>query len=305
MIKKQIISTIAIVLFLFGLMHIPINPPSAYQVTATPQVQDPFTQINLEANAAYVFDILKQESIFELNAEAQLPLASLTKLMTALLAKEYLPEGLIIEISPQAVLQEGDNGLLLGERWLLKDLLNIMLVGSSNDAAYAISTALASHSRFGYGKTDDAKVVALMNKKARQLDLKQTYFLDPTGLDISQNLAGGYGSCRDMAMLAFYILQNHPEIFEVTRAQHLTLTSLDGHLHQIQNTNHLVNEIPQLIGGKTGFTDLAGGNLLVIFDAGINHPIIVVVMGSSIEGRFNDVRNLIDATFAKLTHTPN
>ena len=55
--------------------------------------------------------------------------------------------------------------------------------------------------------------------------------------------------------------------------------------------------IPGLLGGKTGYTNLAGGNLAVIYDAGLNHPIVVVVLGSTLEGRFGDVETLVDATY--------
>ena len=66
-------------------------------------------------------------------------------------------------------------------------------------------------------------------------------------------------------------------------------------IHKTKNTDELVNEIPGLIAGKTGYSDLAGGNLAVIFDAGFDHPLAVVVLGSTSEGRFNDVKQLVAA----------
>jgi D-alanyl-D-alanine carboxypeptidase len=77
--------------------------------------------------------------------------------------------------------------------------------------------------------------------------------------------------------------------------------SEDGFIHTAENTNKQVYSFPGLLGSKTGYTDYAGGNLAVVFDAGLNHPIAVVVLGSSLDGRFTDVRKLVDATAEYMT----
>lgn len=234
----------------------------------------------LESKSACVFDLLKNEFIFELNPSAQLPLASLTKLMTAVIAKEYLLERKLIEISRGAILKEGDSGLNLGEMWKLPDLVDVMLISSSNDAAFAIADSLPGF-------------VKLMNKKTRELGLYQTYFLNATGLDISENIAGAYGSCENITKLMKYILSKHPELTEATMQESLYVNQRD-----FKNTNKLLAKLPVLRAGKTGFDDLAGGNLVVAVDKGLGHPIIITVLGSSFDGRFEDVEKLYNR-FAK------
>jgi D-alanyl-D-alanine carboxypeptidase len=83
----------------------------------------------------------------------------------------------------------------------------------------------------------------------------------------------------------------------------VTAISEQGIPHTFANTNQDVEHIPNLLLSKTGFTDLAGGNLVVVYDAGINHPVAIVVLGSTEEGRFTDVKTLLNATFAHFAGT--
>jgi D-alanyl-D-alanine carboxypeptidase (penicillin-binding protein 5/6) len=137
-----------------------------------------------------------------------------------------------------------------------------------------------------------------MNAKANALGLKEMFFLNPTGLDTTSYLSGGYGSAHDMARLFSYALKQAPDVFEATASDHATFFSEDGTAHYAENTNEIVDRIPWLLASKTGFTDLAGGNLVVAFDAGLSRPVVLVVLGSTQEGRFSDVEKLIKATFA-------
>ena len=134
-----------------------------------------------------------------------------------------------------------------------------------------------------------------MNKKAKELNLKQTYFLNESGLDIDEkSLSGSYGSAQDVAMLFDYMVRNKPEILEVTSYNKLELKSEDNKIHNTENTNEIINKIPWVIASKTGYTDLAGGNLVVAFDNGMMRPIIISVLGSTKEGRFKDMKKLVD-----------
>ncbi|MDO8555350.1 MAG: serine hydrolase [bacterium] len=242
------------------------------------------SQINIEAKSACVFDIAQNKFLFELNYEKPMPLASLTKLMTAITAKENMPETLEIEISKEAVTQEGDSGLKIGETISLKKLLPIMLVSSSNDAAFAIATSLKTNT-----ETNEDEFVKLMNKKARGLNFSSMYFSNSTGLDISETQAGAYGSCKDMTDLMKYILNTHANLLEPTEKEWVYLD--DG--RKFENTNKLLSKLPSFIGGKTGSSDLAGGNFTVALDEGLNHPLIITVLGSTTEGRFKDVETLL------------
>lgn len=235
--------------------------------------------VKLEAKAAYVFDVLNNESIFELNADSQLPLASLTKIMTAIVAVENLPSYLLVSIPKEAILMDGDNGFIADENMLVINLAEAMLISSSNDAAYAFALE--------FKKDFDIDLIFLMNQKAQTLKLGQTYFLNSSGLDFSKNAAGAYGSAKDIATLLLYAVKNHPSLMEVTRMEKINIES-----RELKNTNLIINEIPGLIAGKTGYSNLAGGNLAIIADKGYGHPIIIVVLGSTFDGRFNDVKTL-------------
>lgn len=264
--------------------------------------RDPFEGVVLEAKAAFVWDVVRNKTLYERNAEAQLPLASLTKLMTALAAHELLPKNAIVTIQNEALTAEGNSGLYANEKWSLDDLLGFTLVVSSNDGASAAALAAgAFKSDFPENFTENKTAfVEYMNLRAGQMGLKQTYFVNETGLDTSDYVGGGYGSARDTAMLFSYIMKHARSIVDVTRYGVLRFLSLDNILHTANNTNKIVNDIPGLIGSKTGFTDLAGGNLVVAFDAGINHPIIISILGSTREGRFRDVEKLIKMSLEKI-----
>ena len=238
----------------------------------------------LLAKSACVFDMSKNEFIFELNNNVQRPLASLTKLMTVLVAKENFPEGLLVEITKEAIEKEGDNGLIVGEKWKLADIIDIILLSSSNDAAFALSC--------GFSETpepNNTQFLKLMNNKAAALGMKQTYFFNATGLDISDSAAGAYGSCEDTVKLMNYMLRNYADVLEIT-----TRASLNLNDRVFENTNKIINKFPLLLAGKTGFDDLAGGNLIIAVNKGLNRPIIIAVLGSTFDGRFEDIEKLYD-----------
>ena len=82
------------------------------------------------------------------------------------------------------------------------------------------------------------------------------------------------------------------------------MTDVHGFTHNVENTNTSAAAIPGLIGSKTGFTDLAGGNLAVVFDVGLSRPVIAVVLGSTKETRFTDIEQLVNATFTHFETLP-
>ena len=245
----------------------------------------PSDKISLEAKAAILYDINAGTIIYAKNEEAQLPIASLTKLMTALTAATSSENGSTLAISKAALGEEGDTGLRPSEHWRISDLISLTLVASSNDGAAAIADALGPREAF----------VARMNETAHALGLTQTYFLNPTGLDVNAELSGGYSSAHDVARLLNYLIANKPELIEKTKQETFTTTSLDGFTHTVTNTNKELAAGESIFASKTGFTDLAGGNLAVAFDVGPARPMIAVVLGSSEKGRFQDIDTLIHA----------
>ena len=257
----------------------------------------PFHVPEIKARSAYVSDLKDNKVLFEKNASEPRPLASLTKLMTALLLEERVPEGIFIPISAEAIKQEGDDGFKAGENFRTEDLRDFMLVASSNDAAYAAAEFIGA-GLLGNNKAKVSKFVALMNERARELGLLNSSFLNPHGLDQKINheeISGAQGSAFDMALLMKYIFEKHSNLIEKTRREEIEIVSEKGHVYSGKNTNKALAVIPQLVGAKTGFTDLAGGNLVFIFESGFSHPILVSLLGSSEEGRFSDAKKIADA----------
>ncbi len=254
-----------------------------------------FDKMAVGAEAVYVWDVSTQKALYTKNSQAQLPLASLTKLMTGIVAYETYGATAIVPITLAAITQEGENGFADGDAWDAKSLLDFTLMTSSNDGAYAL--AAAAGKALNRATNDPEKVfIDRMNAKAKELGLTQTYFTNPTGLDTSEAESGSYGSARDVAFLMEYIVQHAPEILETTDEKSSRFTDKKGSLFTGTNTNQEVDNFTNLLGSKTGYTVLAGGNLVVSFDAGLNHPIVIVVLGSSRDGRFSDVAELTKRT---------
>lgn len=250
-----------------------------------------FEKIHLAGKSAVVWDISNKKTLFAKNAKDQLPLASITKLMTVLVASDILPPYFSID-------NPGD----VKDKWSLGDIISFTLVTSSNSGAGAIAAAVDSLIKDGNisddfcADVDMCDFVTLMNKKALDIGLEQTYFTNPTGLDSDSGGSGGYGSAVDVAKLISYIYDYKPDILKPTsRGKYLTVNK-NGYEIEFDNTNPTVETIPGIIGSKTGLTDFAGGNLTVIFDAGFDEPYAVVTLGSTEEERFTDVAQMIEAT---------
>ncbi len=248
----------------------------------------------LEAKSYIVFDVNRKKVIFSKEEHKQFPLASITKLMTGLVALTNFPTSTIIEIQKEDTDLGSASGLVVGEKWQMKNLLDFSLITSSNDGIHAISRTLDEKS--------DIKVLSLMNAKSTELGLSDTFFLNQTGLDIDELISGAYSSASDMAKLFVAIYTTEPSLFEETRDSSKKFVSESNILHIAKNTNKSINNIPSLIGSKTGFTDLSGGNLGIIFDAGFGHPIVIIVLGSSQEGRFTDIETLTKLALKDLNY---
>tara|TARA_B100000745_G_C20147371_1_gene393475 strand:- start:1497 stop:2570 length:1074 start_codon:yes stop_codon:yes gene_type:complete len=260
------------------------------QASNTQSAREPFADITIRAEAAFVWDIQNQRALYKKNEQKPLPLASVTKLMTALVAYEILEEQDLVAIEDEAIRQYGNSGLIQGETFERLALTDLMLMSSSNDGAYALAAA-AGNTLSTNGANS---FVYAMNIRAQELGLYNTSFKNPTGLDISQTESGAEGSAKDMAFLMEHIVTQKPDILTYTTQNDARVYSADGTYHDTQNTNYYINQIPGLIGSKTGYTDLAGGNLVVAFDAGLNRPIVVAVLGSTRNERFTDVITLVE-----------
>jgi D-alanyl-D-alanine carboxypeptidase len=238
----------------------------------------------LEARAAVVLDLKTGDILYQKDAQEPLPLASLTKLMTLQAALSERDLATPVTITLQDLAPEGDWGLRAGDTLALRDLIALALVASSNDAAAAVASTL------GPGYLD------AINGTAQTLDLTRTNANNPTGLDMgtASGDAGAYGSAFDVARLAAAFWRAHPELFALTTQP--TVTIQDGaRTLTFKATMAPVQDLPGFLGAKTGYTDLAGGNLAAIVDLEPGHPVAVVVLHSTQAGRFSDVRTLVEA----------
>ena len=264
----------------------------------------PFPNVALSAKAAVVYDATTGQVLFQKNAEAQVPLASLTKIMLAVTARDLLPKDATIAIDAKFLKETGDTGLREGQEWTLKNILDKTLVESSNDGAAAIAGAYAAFEKntsTSSVESVESRFLGAMNAKAHSLGLSQTYFLNVTGLDVNSTISGGYGSAKDVAKLLSYAVKTYPDVFEATSYEEITVSSIGKTKYKVENTDTIISEIPGLIASKTGYTDLAGGNLAVLFDVGPMRPIAIVVLGSTEDGRFSDTLALVNTTLSFIT----
>ena len=134
-----------------------------------------------------------------------------------------------------------------------------------------------------------------MNRVAAEAGLSGAYFLNATGLDLTSERPGAVGSAEDVARLFAWILKQMPQILFATQATAIDVMSQEGDLHHFVSSGERALVIPGLVGVKTGFTDLAGGNVVIGWSA-FGRSYVVVVLGSTREGRFSDALTLYRST---------
>jgi len=243
------------------------------KLLAEKNLRQELESLNIDAGSIIVVDFNGSPKIvFEKDSGQTRPIASLTKLMTALVVfdlDETYNLSQIIQVSKQSVDQDGDSSLKAGDKVSVENLLRMMLIESSNDAAYAITQPIGQEA-----------FVYLMNAKAKEIGLNNTYFINSTGLDPDDPLkARNISTAYDLFKLTEYILQKYPQIFEIT-------TNIS------QNTNELLEEYPEIMGGKTGWTPLAGGCLIVVTQKPQGDRYISIVLGA--KDRFAEMRKILD-----------
>jgi D-alanyl-D-alanine carboxypeptidase len=241
----------------------------------------------LDARAAILMDARTGEVLYQKNANEQLPLASLAKLMTAYVVLNNRPAEETIEITAEDVATEGNSGLKVGEKISLSKLLRLGLVASSNDAMVAALGSLGLNP------------IEKLNRAAKDLALTQSTFRNPTGLDEDAVTAGAEGSAYDVARLAMAFYNAHPDFFEQTMREEVVVSTETEELRDSATAAPLF-ALPGLIAAKTGTTDLAGANLVAVVDLDIGRPVIGVILGSTAESRFSDMTLLIEAARAQL-----
>lgn len=254
------------------------------------------SDVKLWAGSSVAIDVDSGTILHYENGRKRTQIASLTKMMTAVLVMEKI-QNLNEEVTipkealnvagtvvgcPTSTYCDG-NRMFSGEKVKAIDLLKVMLMNSANDAATALSIHIA-------GSID--QFVEMMNIKAKSLGLTDTHFCTPSGLEIDGEEDQCYSSAYDIARVASYSLR-YDTIWDIMRIPDGQFYSTDGkYVHVLKNTDLLLNTLPNCIGGKTGFTPLAGKSLLMgATETTGKHKIISVVLND--EKRWDDMKFLV------------
>jgi D-alanyl-D-alanine carboxypeptidase len=265
-----------------------ISPPPVYQT-------DVFDKIAVQASAYVVYDISTNKTIASKNKDVIMPLASITKVATAFMAHHYLTQKTIV-VRSFDTLPEGESGIKEGSLWEKESLIKYTLLVSSNDGARVLARGVGESLGAQTEKESLAFFLEKLNEDLKKFGYRTLYFYNETGLDESTTLNGGYGSAEEVAHFMARVYSQNPVFFDETYKKE-SVEQFSEIRRVAQNTNKGADKTSGLLASKTGFTDLAGGNLAVVVDLDYGHPVVIVVLGSTYEGRFSDVETLRQAAF--------
>lgn len=252
------------------------------------------------AHAALIMDVDTKEVLFENEGKKRRQIASLTKMMTAILVMEKITNlNEVVTIDEEAVYVEGTKigcprsgycvgqRLKVGEKITAINLLKAMIINSANDAALALAKHISG---------SEEEFAKLMNKKAKDLGLNDSNFCTASGLEPEGRESECYSSAYDIGYIAAYSMK-YDLIWEIMQIPSNTeITSVDGTCsHSIINTISS-NQITNCLGGKTGFTPLAGRSLLIAAsDPTGKHRVIAVLLDDPY--RWQDIKIMVDWAF--------
>ncbi len=233
----------------------------------------------ISAKSALVYDLTDGKVLYEKNAREKLPMASLTKIMTAIVAMDHKRSDDMYNVYPESLVGENVMGLTSGEILSLNELLHGLVLNSGNDAAEVIASNTMNRTDF----------IKAMNDKAKSLGLKDTNFTNPSGLEGEGNQ---YTTSYDLLVITKYALNNYPEFAEVVSTPEYHMPATEEHkAYDLYNETNLLTSYPGVKGVKDGFTDEAGLCLVTYLDYK-DHKIIGVILGS--QNRRAEMKELLD-----------
>ncbi len=249
-----------------------------------------FNQPEVNAKSALIFDLDSQKILYSKNPKERLPMASLTKIMTAIIALEHPKKGNKYLVTKDALVGENSMGLTEGEVVSLEDLLYGLILPSGNDAA----ETLASH--FPGGREG---FIRAMNDKAKSLGLMNTHFTNPSGLEGDGDQ---YTTAYDLLVITRYALSRFPLFGKVVATYQYAIPYTSFHKEfYLENETNLLTTYPGVKGVKTGFTPEAGLCLVTYLEYK-NHKIIGVLLGG-VERR-ETMKSLLDYSLKSLGVAP-
>lgn len=252
----------------------------------------PGTDLKIESLSAILLEPASGEVLFQQNANQKLPPASVTKLMVMLLAMEAVDKRQIkltdvVSASPEACKMGGSQiWLEPGEQMTVSELLKAVCIVSANDASYALAEHIAG---------SEESFIALMNKRAQELGLTSTSYVNTTGLEPATGESGNMTCAADMARLAQEVIK-HPLVFQWTG---VWIDSLRGGKSFLRNTNNLVRFYRGCDGLKTGFTNQAGFCLVATAKRDGVRLIAVAMRAPTSTIRSADISKLFNYGFSK------
>lgn len=258
--------------------HIPDIPRLGEDFVPAPPPEEITANIELSAESVLVMEIDSGVTVFEKNPGEKRAIASITKLMTALITLEEKILWETVSVPLEAAEIEGAQmHLLMGEKLQIGDLLQGLLIRSGNDAAVTLAFASAENI---------PAFVKKMNRKAHLLGLQNTSFANPHGLDDPE----GYSTAHDVALLAKKILE-YDFVRKTVLIRKIVVTDITGEFpHELKTTNKLLGTPFPIYGLKTGTTDEAGECFVGLTEVG-GKEYLLVILGS--ESRFQDAKGLI------------
>ena len=264
-----------------------------YDAVEVMKIQTNTSLTNLKSKAALLMDSGTGTVLLDKNSHEKHPIASITKIMSMLLIMEAIDAG-IISYDTKVTVSEyswsfGGSQVWLepGEVFTVDELLKAVAIHSANDATVALAEAVAG---------SEEAFVAMMNQKARELGMKNTNFLDCTGLTDT----GHYSSAYDIAVMSRELLLRHPEITDYTSIWHAKFReNVPGKNYvSLDNTNKLVRHYSGTVGLKTGYTSAAGHCLSAAAVRNGQQLISIVLGAPDSNTRFAECRKLLDYGFA-------
>ena len=253
-----------------------------------------------EPKSALLMDAATGTVLYENNAHEALAPASVTKVMTLLLIMEAVDSGRIgwedsVTASEAAAAKGGSQVYLkVGETMTVSDMVKSIAVSSANDCACAMAEHLAG---------SEGAFVELMNKRAAELGMKDTHFVNCTGLDDDPAAKSHRTSAHDIAVMSRELLVNHPDIKNFTT---IWMDTIRDGAFGLSNTNKMVRYYPGCTGLKTGFTSGAGFCLSASAQREGMELIAVVMGAETSQDRFAACKGMLDQGFANYAlYTPN
>ncbi len=248
----------------------------------------------ISAKAAFLLEANSGKVLFAQNADAHLPVASMTKVATLGVIYRALAEGKItmddmVMVSERASSMGGSQAFLdAGSEYSVHDLIQSIVVASANDSCVAMAEHIA-------GSVES--FVDLMNQFARDLGCQNTNFVNCTGLPTP----GAYSCARDMATMYLAIMQS-PHYGDFNQVWMYDLTHPSGRVTGLTNTNKLIRRYQGCLGGKTGFTNEAGHCITVAAKRNDLEPIAVIIGAPDSKTRFNESSALLDYACQNFTN---